>query len=114
MAPTKSSSASTGEAARLLASGFRFLRFPEPLESEFRAEHRARLREWCAHDKDRDRHAHSRGNRSGRERLEPPREQDRERARRDRHRRGAQRDLPGDGALATGHSRGMLSFSILR
>ena len=46
MAPTKTSSASTGEAARLLASGFRFLRFPEPLESEFRAEHRARLRQW--------------------------------------------------------------------
>jgi diguanylate cyclase (GGDEF)-like protein len=46
MAPAKTSSASTGEAARLLASGFRFLRFPEPLESEFRAEHRARLRVW--------------------------------------------------------------------
>lgn len=35
------------EAARLLATGFRWLRFPEPLESEFRAEHRARLRFWC-------------------------------------------------------------------
>jgi diguanylate cyclase (GGDEF)-like protein len=46
MAPTKNSSASTGEAARLLASGFRFLRFPEPLESEFRTEHRSRLRIW--------------------------------------------------------------------
>ena len=46
MAPTKNSSANTGEAARLLASGFRFLKFPEPLESEFRAEHRARLRVW--------------------------------------------------------------------
>jgi diguanylate cyclase (GGDEF)-like protein len=46
MAPVKNSSASTGEAARLLASGFRFLRFPQPLESEFRAEHRARLRVW--------------------------------------------------------------------
>jgi diguanylate cyclase (GGDEF)-like protein len=46
MAPTKTSSASTGEAARVLASGFRFLRFPEPLETEFRAEHRARLRVW--------------------------------------------------------------------
>src|SRR5215468_5301436 len=45
MAPTKTSSAS-GEAARILAGGFRFLRFPEPLESEFRSEHRARLRVW--------------------------------------------------------------------
>jgi diguanylate cyclase (GGDEF)-like protein len=35
------------DAARLLAGGFRWLRFPEPLESEFRAEHRARLRFWC-------------------------------------------------------------------
>ena len=35
------------DAARLLASGFRWLRFPEPLESEFRSEHRARLRVWC-------------------------------------------------------------------
>ena len=34
------------DAARLLLSGFRLLRFPEPLESEFRAEHRARLRLW--------------------------------------------------------------------
>ncbi|HEX7768658.1 MAG TPA: diguanylate cyclase, partial [Dokdonella sp.] len=33
-------------AARLLVSGFRYLRFPEPLESDFRAEHRARLRAW--------------------------------------------------------------------
>jgi len=46
MAPTKTSSANTGDAARLLASGFRFLRFPEPFESEFRTEHRARLRRW--------------------------------------------------------------------
>jgi diguanylate cyclase (GGDEF)-like protein len=44
MAPTKISSPGTSEAARLLASGFRFLRFPEPLESEYRTEHRARLR----------------------------------------------------------------------
>jgi len=34
------------DASRLLASGFRFLRFPEPLETEFRSEHRARLRGW--------------------------------------------------------------------
>jgi diguanylate cyclase (GGDEF)-like protein len=44
MPPAKTSA--SGEAARLLASGFRYLRFPEPLESEFRAEHRARLRVW--------------------------------------------------------------------
>jgi diguanylate cyclase (GGDEF)-like protein len=46
MAPAQNSSSSTGEAARLLAGGFRSLRFSEPLESEFRAEHRARLRVW--------------------------------------------------------------------
>jgi diguanylate cyclase (GGDEF)-like protein len=46
MAPAKNSSASSSDAARLLAGGFRFLRFPEPLESEFRAEHRSRLRVW--------------------------------------------------------------------
>ena len=34
------------DASRLLANGFRFLRFPEPLETEFRTEHRARLRGW--------------------------------------------------------------------
>jgi diguanylate cyclase (GGDEF)-like protein len=34
------------DASRLLANGFRFLRFPEPLETEFRSEHRARLRGW--------------------------------------------------------------------
>src|SRR6185295_2382949 len=34
------------DAARLLASGIRYLRFPEPLESEFRSEHRSRLRRW--------------------------------------------------------------------
>ena len=44
MAPTKTSSPSTSDAARLLAKGFRFLRFDEPLESEFRTEHRSRLR----------------------------------------------------------------------
>jgi diguanylate cyclase (GGDEF)-like protein len=38
--------AASSDAARLLASGFRFLRFPEPLESEFRAEYRARMRPW--------------------------------------------------------------------
>ena len=42
----KSSSPNRTDAARLLLSGFRLLRFPEPLESEFRAEHRARLRVW--------------------------------------------------------------------
>src|SRR4051812_7463883 len=36
----------SSEASRLLANGFRFLRFPEPLETEFRSEHRARLRGW--------------------------------------------------------------------
>jgi diguanylate cyclase (GGDEF)-like protein len=46
MAPTKNSSPNNSDAARLLAKGFRFLRFDEPLESEFRAEHRARLRGW--------------------------------------------------------------------
>ena len=45
MSPAKMSSASS-DAARLLAQGFRFLRFPEPLESEFRAEYLARLRIW--------------------------------------------------------------------
>ena len=46
MAHTKTSSPDSSDAARLLANGFRFLRFPEPLESEFRSEHRARLRVW--------------------------------------------------------------------
>jgi diguanylate cyclase (GGDEF)-like protein len=46
MALTKNSSPNTSDAARLLAKGFRFLRFDEPLESEFRTEHRARLRIW--------------------------------------------------------------------
>jgi diguanylate cyclase (GGDEF)-like protein len=46
MAFTKHSSPSTSDAARLLAKGFRFLRFDEPLESEFLAEHRSRLRVW--------------------------------------------------------------------
>lgn len=46
MALTKSSSPDSSVAARTLASGFRFLRFDEPLESEFRAEHRARMRVW--------------------------------------------------------------------
>jgi len=46
MAYSKNSSPSSSDAARLLASGFRFLRFPEPLETEFRTEHRTRLRGW--------------------------------------------------------------------
>jgi diguanylate cyclase (GGDEF)-like protein len=46
MANSKNSSPNSSDAARLLASGFRFLRFPEPLESEFRKEHRSRLRGW--------------------------------------------------------------------
>jgi diguanylate cyclase (GGDEF)-like protein len=46
MANTKNSSPSNSDAELLLASGFRFLRFPEPLEAEFRSEHRARMRAW--------------------------------------------------------------------
>jgi diguanylate cyclase (GGDEF)-like protein len=46
MALTKISSPASSDAARLLANGFRFLRFPEPLESEFRSEHLGRLRIW--------------------------------------------------------------------
>jgi len=46
MVPTKISSPSTSDAARLLATGFRFLRFPEPLESEYQTEHRSRLHVW--------------------------------------------------------------------
>jgi diguanylate cyclase (GGDEF)-like protein len=46
MALTKNSSPNTSDAARMLAKGFRFLRFEEPLETEFRTEHRARLRSW--------------------------------------------------------------------
>jgi diguanylate cyclase (GGDEF)-like protein len=46
MAFTKHSSPNTSDAALMLAKGFRFLRFDEPLESEFRAEHRSRLRVW--------------------------------------------------------------------
>ena len=46
MAYTKNSSPNSSDAARLLATGFRFLRFPEPLETEFRTEHRTRLRGW--------------------------------------------------------------------
>ena len=42
----KTSSPNRTDAARLLTSGFRLLRFPEPLESEFRTEHRVRLRAW--------------------------------------------------------------------
>lgn len=47
MGLTKTSSATTSDAGRLLANGFRFLRFPEPLESEFRTEHRTRLQPWA-------------------------------------------------------------------
>src|SRR5689334_11853156 len=46
MAFTKPSSPASSDAARTLASGFRSLRFDEPLESEFRAEHRARMWVW--------------------------------------------------------------------
>jgi diguanylate cyclase (GGDEF)-like protein len=46
MAVTRPSSPSSSDAARTLAKGFRFLRFDEPLESEFRTEHRARMRVW--------------------------------------------------------------------
>ena len=46
MASNKNTSPNSSDASRLLANGFRFLRFPEPLESEFRSEHRARLRGW--------------------------------------------------------------------
>src|SRR3954465_11965822 len=46
MAQSRNSSLANSDASRLLADGFRFLRFPEPLESEFRTEHRARLRGW--------------------------------------------------------------------
>jgi diguanylate cyclase (GGDEF)-like protein len=46
MAVSKTSSPGNSETARALAHGFRFLRFEEPLESEFRAHHLARLRVW--------------------------------------------------------------------
>jgi diguanylate cyclase (GGDEF)-like protein len=46
MALAKSTSPGSSETARTIARGFRFLRFDEPLESEFRADHRARLRVW--------------------------------------------------------------------
>ena len=46
MAPTKTSPPGSSDAARLLADGFRYLRFPEPLESEYHNEHRTRLRRW--------------------------------------------------------------------
>jgi len=46
MALAKNSSPNTSDAGRLLVKGFRFLRFDEPLESEFRSEHRSRLRVW--------------------------------------------------------------------
>jgi diguanylate cyclase (GGDEF)-like protein len=45
MAVTKNTPG-TSETMRALAKGFRFLRFDEPLESEFRSEHRAKLRAW--------------------------------------------------------------------
>jgi diguanylate cyclase (GGDEF)-like protein len=43
----RNTSPNGSDAARLLASGYRSLRFPEPLESEFRAEYRGRVRFWC-------------------------------------------------------------------
>ncbi len=46
MAYNKNPSPNSSEASLLLANGFRFLRFPEPLETEFRSEHRTRLRGW--------------------------------------------------------------------
>jgi len=46
MAQSKFPNANDSDASRLLASGIRYLRFPEPLESEFRGEHRTRLRPW--------------------------------------------------------------------
>jgi diguanylate cyclase (GGDEF)-like protein len=46
MANSKNASPNSSDAARLLANGFGLLRFPEPLETEFRTEHRARLRAW--------------------------------------------------------------------
>jgi diguanylate cyclase (GGDEF)-like protein len=46
MALAKNSSPTSSDAAQMLAKGFRSLRFDEPLESEFRAEHRTRLRTW--------------------------------------------------------------------
>jgi len=46
MALAKDSSPNSSVAARLLVKGFRFLRFEEPLESEFRTEHRARMHPW--------------------------------------------------------------------
>jgi diguanylate cyclase (GGDEF)-like protein len=46
MAYNKNSSPDSSDASRLLANGFRFLCFPEPLESEFRTDHRVRLRGW--------------------------------------------------------------------
>ncbi|MBC8024696.1 MAG: GGDEF domain-containing protein [Steroidobacteraceae bacterium] len=46
MAPDKYSSPANSDAARLLANGFRFLRFPETLEADFRKEHLSRLHPW--------------------------------------------------------------------
>ncbi len=46
MAVRKTSSPGNSETAQELAKGFRFLRFEEPLESEFRAEHRSKFRIW--------------------------------------------------------------------
>ena len=47
MTPARTSAATSSEIARLLSEGFRYLRFPEPLESEFRQEHRTKLRPWA-------------------------------------------------------------------
>src|SRR5204862_8285900 len=46
MALSRISTVNNSDAALLLASGIRYLRFPEPLEAEFRSEHRTRLRRW--------------------------------------------------------------------
>src|ERR1044072_597161 len=46
MAQYKNSSPESSDASRLLGTGFGSLLSPEPLEAEFRTEHRARLRGW--------------------------------------------------------------------
>jgi diguanylate cyclase (GGDEF)-like protein len=40
-------SSSDSDVARLLQGGFRGLRFPEPLESEYRQQHRAKMQNWA-------------------------------------------------------------------
>lgn len=46
MALAKNPPQGSSDTARALATGLKWLRFEEPLESEFRAEHRAKLRIW--------------------------------------------------------------------